>query len=466
MTLFMAKNGGRPMTVEVPYMFCTDSEVGANLLCNRNDQGADVYEMTSKWLERVDQNYVFTNFRRDRLVYSPQNVSLGKYSRYLGNVPNVYQQWLFNVYWYQNGYGFTTDQMDQYFGVGDPMFQNYWTMAVIDSSNHLVQQLAVPSVGYHARTPAGRWEYVGKNDPRNLRLSAADEATFAAQLKTVGGGGYTDLVYVPRGPGRSPYTVYDTQGYDNFTRVNEAGQFWDFYASMLALITSQTNFLGVDRGSDALRYSLPYYSTFNRELAPAFTAFWMEDFRGVSASLAKLPDGTATVRLPTFINAKDYVAGFTWPLTAGALTDEQGHALTTEPVTPATTWSARFYAQLWGMASFTQNFNLEFASFNQVFRLGSGENLSPSPGFDVVTFDDPLGGATYAALKSQTATSVAAAPAMILRGTEWKAKYAQAKATNMPVDGLTAAQWEGKLRDTVRSLEIMRGLYRVFGTAL
>ena len=305
--------GGANIPVEVPYMFCSDYEVGANLLCNRNDQGADVFEMTSKWMERFNQSYVFSNFRRDRLSYSPAAVASGKFGRFLGNIPNVYQQWLFNIFYLAKYYQLTPEEMDKYYGLGDPIWQNYWTMAVIDSTNLLMQQISIPSAGYHGKKADGTWEYVATGDPQNRRLETAAEAALKTDLARPQNGGYSDIAYVPRGPGRSMFTVYDTFGYDNFSRVNEAGHFWDVYAAMLALTTSETNFLGVDRGSDALRYSLPYYTTFNLELAPLFNNYWTQNAPYYSPQMAKQSDGTALIQLPTFIRAQDFIPGFVYP---------------------------------------------------------------------------------------------------------------------------------------------------------
>lgn len=447
--------------VEVPYMFCSDYEVGANLMCNRNDQGADVYEMTTKWLQRFNEMYPFLNFRRDKLLYSPSAVASRKFARYLGNVPNVYQQWLFNIHYLAKYYELSPEEMDKYYGLGDPIWQNYWTMAVVDSTNLLMQQLSIPSVGYHGQKADGTWEYVPTGDPTNVRLEPAAEADLINELR---GRGYNDVLYVPRGPGRSMYTVYDTFGYDNFYRVNEAGHFWDVYAAILALITSETNFLGVDRGSDALRYSLPYYLTFNKELAGVFNAYWTQNVPYYSAYIAKQPDGTGFVQQPIYLRAEEYVPGFVYPPVPPSPVDNNGNPMLLKKVAPVTTWSARFYAQLFSMAFFTSNFNMEFANFNNVYRLGAGDNLTPADGFEVVRFDDPFGGGyVYAALQKIGETNPPAAPYMVKQATTYAQKWSQAQSSGQPVDGLNAAQWEEKVRDSTRTMEMMRGMFDIFG---
>lgn len=459
-------SGGPAVPVEVPYMFCTDSEVGANLLCNRNDQGADVYEMTTKWIERFEQAYVFENFRRDRLSLSPDAVVNRKFGRYLGNVPNVYQQWLFTIFQLAKYYELTPEEMDKFYGLGDPIYQNYWTMAVMDSTNLLMKQFTIPSSGYHGKRTDGTWEYVGTGDLQNRRLDNAAEIALKTSLAMPANGGYADIVYVPRGPGRNMFTVYDTFGYDGFSRVNEAGHFWDVLSAMLALITSETNFLGVDRGSDALRYSLPYYLTFNLELAPFFNNYWTENRPYFSPNLAKQSDGTAFVQLTDYIRAENFIPGFVYPPAPVTPVDGNGAQMVFSKVAPVSTWTARFYAQFFSMAYFTANYNLEFASFNQVFRLGSGDNLTPAAGFSVVTYEDPFGGGyIYAAIKKTGATEPPAGAAMVERAATYRSKWELAISSNQPVDGKTAAQWETEVRQATRTLEMMRGLYEIFGRA-
>ncbi|MBX7098969.1 MAG: zinc-dependent metalloprotease [Myxococcaceae bacterium] len=461
-----------PIPVEVPYMFCTDSEVGANVVCNRNDQGADIYEMTSKWMERFENTYVFSNFRRDRLMLNPTSVFQGKFGRYLGNIPNVYQQWLFNIWFLQDAYQLTTEQMDEFFGLGDPIWQNYWTMAVVDSANLLMQQLSTPSAGYHGRRADGTWVFLPQNKAGLGRLTASAEADLSTFVKSTQGGGYTDLVYVPRGPGRSMYTQYDTEGYDFWTRTNEVGHFWDQVAALQALTTSQTNFLGVDRGSDALKYSLPYYMTFNKELSTVFGSLWTEDRSSYAGSLGKLSDGTAVIRPPTFIHAQDYIAGFDYPL---AQPTPIASNMVMESVEANPTWSTRFYSEIWAMMFFTDLFNQEYANLNQVYKLGAGEAVDPAPGFTVLTFPDQsnpalsaglpsnlLGGYVYAALKKNSTTTPVANVTIMNRANKQALNYLNAKNSGQPVGGLTADQWEGQLRETLRTMEMMRGLFNIF----
>jgi hypothetical protein len=286
--------------------------------------------------------------------------------------------------------------------------------------------------------------------------------------------GYTDVVYVPRGPGRSMFTQFSDTGWDFYTKTDEVGHFWDEAAALQALTTSTTNFLGVDRGSDALKYSLPYYLTFDLELAPLFSAVWTEDRSYYTSGLAKVGDGTAAVVAPVFLRGENYISGFDYPPPPPMLIDNTGNPLAMDQIEATPPWGTRFYAELLGMEYFTDNFNQEFAMFNQIFRLGSGENLTPADDFQVLSINDPFGGGyVYAAMKRTfDPKPFAAGPKMILQTQNDCTKWGDARnntpddpTDDHPVDGLSPAQWEGIVRQDVRNLEMMRGLYDVFGRA-
>ncbi len=449
---------GKP--VEVPYMFCANREAGANMACNLWDSGADYFEMTRDWIERYNEYYAFSNFKRDRYFFSPFSVLNRKLGRFTSNLPNVYHHWLFDIYLYQDAYELTSQEMEQYLGAGDPIFQNYWTMAVIDSVNHLLGELATPSVGYFGKSKAtGRWVHLEENNSNNTRFADGDEQTLKGQLTTGANAPYGEIVYVPRGPGRSMYTLFESEGYDFYRRVDEVGHFWDQYGALIALTQSDTNFIGVDSGADQLRYSLPYYMTFPKELSRAATSVWLEDGATLSSGLVKTGNGLASVEQPVFVRGENYIRGFQYPPLPVTHPDET--VAPTELVEASPPWSTRFYTQLFGMAYFTENLDQDFANQNRVFKLGSGESMTPAPGYKLETFADPFGGGyIYAAPSKDDGSAPVAAPRQILMAKDFKAKWDAAVSAG---DAFEAAKWEAKTRDAVRNLEMMRGLSSIFG---
>lgn len=460
------KNIAAGMPVEVPYMYCSDGEVGANLTCNRWDLGADIYEMTRDWISRYKDYYVFSNFKRDRYGFGPNSVYSRNWGRFIGNLPNVYHNWLFDIYFMQDGYKWTQEQLENSTGIGDPLYQNYNTMAVFDSINLMVGSLATPSPGYYGK-PQGEntWVRLEQNNARSTRFEqGSEDALFSAQMGA--GKPYEDIIYVPRGESvRSQYTLFEADGYDFFTRADEVGHFWDQYAFMQALTDSQTNFLGVDRGADALAYSLPYYMIFNKELASIFQAVWTDDTHKIAGSVVKTGPRIGTVMAPNLINASAFVENFNYPPAQVAPKSSAGVTLAAEPIRPTPSWGTRWYSEIYGMLYFTENYNQEYATYQQIFRVGTAEQISPSSEYSVVEFADPVefgGGYKYAAIhhNSLSGDSLPAGARMIQKANE---KYAEYQAETDP------ALKEGKLeevREHVRTLELMRGLYNMVGRVL
>jgi len=460
-----SKAQGAP--VEVPYMFCSDYEVGANPACNRWDQGADLYEITHDWISRFTDYYAFTNFKRDRYTFSPTTVLNRNLGRLLGNFPNVYQNWLFDIYFYQSYFmanppleNQTPDKvnaefLEDYMGFADPLTQNYQTMAVIDSTNVLLQQLVTPAAGYYGKNKAtGRWVYLTDNNLQNRRFTPEDEARLASRT-TGATGAYSDIAYVPRGSGRSMYTLFENDGYDFFTRPAEVGHFWDQYAALQAISASETNFLGVDRGGDRYKYSLPYYMTFPKQLTHVFNAMWSQRPDKIAANLVK-DDATdrnlARVVPANYLSGEDLIHGFAYPAAPTS-----GSVAPLEKVEAVTPWSTRFYAEMYSMAFFTDGLKFDYANQNQVFRLGSGEEVTPAAGYEVVSFADPFGGGfSYAALRKVGDVNPPVGAALILTANEYRTQW---NAATTPAD---KALWEGKMRDATRSLEIMRGMFKIF----
>lgn len=456
--------GGKDVPVEVPYMYCSDGEVGSNMMCNLHDQGVDPFELTSKWIERYEQAYVFENFRRDRFIFSPSSLLNRKFDRYLGNIPNIYQQWLIYLYQYVKYYHLSPEELFRYGLAGDPVYQNYWTMAVMDSTNLLMAQLSTPQAGYHGKNANGVWEYVGNGDNQNRRLGTTEENGLRATYATKG---YSDLVYVPRGPGRSMFSVYDTFGYDSFNRVNEVGHFWDSLAAIEALISSDSQFIGVDRAGDSQRYVLPYYDTFNEELARLFGIYTTraEEVPYYSPQLAKLDDGTAVIQKPVLVHGENFVPGFVYPPAQVTPVDGSGNPMALAPVVPLSSFTSRFYAEFLSIAYFRQSWDLQYANLNQVFILGSAGNVEPAAGFEVVKFSDPYGGQVYAALQPTGTTTPPGGAAAIARSNALLAKLTAAQGSpGGTFEGKTVAEWEAAVRDSVRTLELMRAFYDIFGT--
>jgi hypothetical protein len=144
-------------------------------------------------------------------------------------------------------------------------------------------------------------------------------------------------------------------------------------------------------------------------------------------------------------------------------TGQEVAALQGEAVDLNNWFTLQFYTALQGMAEFRSLYSLRFADRQQVFRVGSGEQVTPGPGMQVVTCQDPIGGHIYGALHDPTlaADKVGGAVRLI----QQCAQQAQAFLAQTP--GSTAynnARYE--LNNTIEWLNFLRAFYQQYGTNL
>ncbi len=86
--------------VNANFMFCTDHQIGEDILCNRFDQGSTVSEITWSLIDRYKKSYLRTHFRNDRLNYER---FLGKtvnslMFRYMLPIRRVIDEFMFKMY--------------------------------------------------------------------------------------------------------------------------------------------------------------------------------------------------------------------------------------------------------------------------------------------------------------------------------------------------------------------------------
>ena len=235
----------------------------------------------------------------------------------------------------------------------------------------------------------------------------------------------------------------------------------------MALISSDSQFIGVDRAGDSQRYVLTYYDPYHEELARLFGLYTTraEEVPYYSPQLAKLDDGTAVIQKPVLVHGENFVPGFVYPPAPVSPVDGSGNPMALSPVVPLSSFTSRFYAEFLSIAYFRQSWDLQYANLNQVFILGSSGNVNPAAGFEVVSFNDPYGGQVYAALQPICTTTPPGGAAAVARANALMTKLTNAQ--NDPsgkFEGKTVAEWEAAVRDAVRTLELMRSFYDIFGT--
>lgn len=468
--------------VEVPYMFCTDDHVGYVLSCNRFDRGPDYFEMTRQWLEDYWNSYYFSHFRRDRYLFSADRAVNGAFGAF-DSASMVYKHWVRQFY--NQGYG--GQQVLANYGV-DATLADTWTMASLDGVNDLIKVMSVPPSGtylYFDRNASGNsGRYFGCQDPttREQRscwaaVDQGDEFRFKdeAGADVLGqiyqyyyGAEYRQVgdwrrAWLGRGEGRRMYSRYDFRsGFGFFNRMVEVGHYYDQFGAMFAAVMPQAIFLDADDTSDQRRYYIPYYLVFGEELSRTFGNIWSnnEADRAPTVSYALDASGTPNPRRLTVthqnrIHGERYVQGFNYPLDPGTPPAD------TQPSSAAieTTWSARIYSIYLGMALFNVNYDLDYSKENQVFRVGSGESfpVQAGDGYELVTVDDPTSGARYGAIRSlaPNARMTPAVAAILQTRFRWQ-DYENAP----PADKTIYLEI---FKDGVRDLDMMRGMYAVYG---
>ena len=184
--------------VKVPYLACYDEYVDSVETCHRWDNGADAYEITSDYITRYKEYYVFTNFQRDRVGFSGFDVFERVATRYLLPLTNMYQHWLFN----------------SFSRPSNSPSGELALLAMIEGFYTNFNVIGTPSYGSFVKDDDGNYQQV----------------SFSMDVED------TDLT-IPRGEGRRQYSQFDWEegGYSVFRRVTESGHYYDQLAALIAL---------------------------------------------------------------------------------------------------------------------------------------------------------------------------------------------------------------------------------------
>jgi hypothetical protein len=285
----------------------------------------------------------------------------------------------------------------------------YATLAMQQGFETLWNALGTPAYGSYTKDPA----------TKAYRLTSLEQTADA------------DL-YIPPGIGKRTYTRYDYEsGYYLFDRVLEPGAFWTQLAALNAIVSSQSRLsIGQDGAADVRAFSIPYYLAFQNEVDNLFGSVIQEDSKFFAPQVVK---GQMVPRTLESAGAEDdaEVDGF---------------------VELDIQFSTKIYAMLYGSALLSVNYDLSFVQATQVALEGSGEVLTPGEGFTTVSFAHPKSGRIYSAYKPTTPD-----------GHRWIAAEIidQLNLIKLGSDQNKDFLMDGKVQD----LEIMRGMYKAFGSA-
>lgn len=507
--------GAAPI-LEVPYMFCTDDHVGGILSCNRFDRGPDYYEMARTELEDYHNYYFSSHFKRDRYHFSSRGAFNSSYGAF-SNVADIYKKWVFEFF-RKSGSGPEAEIRGSY--PLDPLLQDYWTMAVLDGINQHLNVMSVPPTGmfmYRSLAKGPQWDIVSEGDEYDA-LNATGRAKVQDYYRSNrNASGFADL---PRGLGRRMYSRYDYKsGFGFFNRMQEAGHYNDQMGAMFAAVIPDATFLGVDDYADFRRYNIPYYMVFKKELTDTFSALWgnQEELVRPIMYLKKNEIGQVrqdpvngacnagctiaeqdnkcvcpSVDWKRFVKGTDLVSGFEYPRETGKICSagQTTNCLTADQkpgqANIQLTWTSRIYAIYLGEALFRVNYDLDYAKANQIFKLGGSEQQTVAAGFHSVEVQDITTGARYAALEKNGAAPDST-PAVRTIGIAQEELTMVKNPSLCPLPPYLAyvgygcmgadeannpalveerrRYWTDVFRDTIRDLDLMRGMYQAYGKA-
>jgi Met-zincin len=487
--------------LRVPYMFCSDESAdGPVLSCNRFDRGPDYYEMVRTKLEDYWNYYVDTHFRRDAAFFSGSGALNRTYGTF-SFVSNSYKHW---VYEFLKQATPSQQQQTQY--KIDPMLQDTWTLAVLDGVNQHLNVMSVPPDGMfmfrNLRNTSPRWDLVTQGqdfDYLNPVGRQAIEDLYSSRY------GALDFVVLPRGLGRRMYSRYDYKsGYNFFTRMLEAGHYNDQVGAMFAAVSARTEFQGVDQTADSTRYNIPYYLVFRNEFQNTFSALWSQDEDKIRPILYKTIDNANQVQdnanlfWRVYVRGDDLFSGFNYPKALpGQCAPGQNPGGTNPPAcflpaqnaAPANiqlTWTSRIYSLYLGMALFRVNYDLDYAKANQIFKVGGGEAFTVAAGYHTVEVQDPVNGQRYVAIeKDGAAANATGAVKMISIARDYLsmvnapatcplpdylfyqgyACLAADQANNPSIIQDRKKYWTELFQDSIRDLDLQRGMYSLYGMA-
>jgi len=143
---------GRPA---VPYLFCSDEQADLNPDCQRYDQGADAYESLQSVMDTYWSYYIFNNFRRQRLGYSPEATAGRVHDRYFEKLQRANQIYALYRAVFTDIFGDNAG-FDAFWTRPDGM--GAWTVAVGASFELLTRVVTTPEPGTYVTRPRASGE--------------------------------------------------------------------------------------------------------------------------------------------------------------------------------------------------------------------------------------------------------------------------------------------------------------------
>jgi hypothetical protein len=355
-------------SVEVPYRFCSDELAGELPLCERWDSGVDNFEMVRNALSDYENYWVIWGQWHDSVLFNP-NIYYSRIMRVFGAVKHQMQWWATNYHRFNKN-----DWWKERFGVNwheDAVGGLAGAVAVADGVNTMVSAFGRPQPGYHGYRSV---DNVFEPTPMFSNLGYSHQ-TLISQVNC---------------DARPIYASYDYSGY--LPVPVRAGAIYERLAAYSMLGDPTTRFVATDQMNDIQRYLISYYSLFPKELTNVFG--------GMLANKTDLWGWHMTVDdegKPKNCVRRNVVG----PDAVNPGGGEEVWPFNPEPeyIFPTTRFRFPMLAAYYGLGLFLDSFDHSFVDVTRVYLEGHSTAITPNDDAEVVTFEDPLSGKVYKAVK-------------------------------------------------------------------
>ncbi|MCO4761999.1 MAG: zinc-dependent metalloprotease [Myxococcales bacterium] len=426
---------------EVPYRFCSDEYVMGTTTCNVYDEGVSSDEITKSALDQWRDHYVLNAFRRDRVDFNLGSYAFRAWFRYFQPVALQYQNWVFDQYDpdVATNPGVLWEWIVSYRGdvVGET--ETDWAKALhggLTASNAVKEGVA--TLAAVVATPEPGAYCLDTESNTYIQWSSATDMKTCDKVETCtlsddAEEGCADVT-IPFGTGRYMWTEYDSEtGYYFYERLRHAGAFYDKLAALEVMSDPSTYFIGVDSAQPINNYTLSMSIYFRSELTKLFGGYVAGKADNVAYRV-----GADRKLLPPDPFATDDPKAKLSPIEVPAM------------------YLLQPYAAFYGLAWLNANWDQTFHDTVKVWVEGSGEAVNLPADATVAVFNHPLNHRIYKAVKYSDPAIFSGGYELVARGVQ----KAEAFKKN-PKDAF--ARYE--LEDVTSAIELLRGLYDVFGYA-
>ena len=363
---------------EVPYRFCSDEYAGRLPTCERWDAGIDSYEIVRNMLEDYESYWPLWGYWHDSVLFYP-DLYYNRIVRVFRGVQMQMQWWASEAQrynhngWWKKRFGMPWDE-DPNGGLGG-------TTAVVDSLNTFAATFGRPQPGTHG---------YNSRDKVYEPLPYLQDTTYTK----------TKILSPINCEARELYPAWDYNGY--LPVAVRGGAIYERLVAYEVLADPTTYFIATDENDDLKKYLISYYNLFPVELTNLFGAMLANktDQWGWSMVLDadNVPAHCVRRQVKRMPGVDDPLAG---------VPAERIWSLQPEPeyTFPTTRFRIPMLAAYYGLSLFLDSFSHSFVDTTRVYVEGAGQALTPAlpagakPAEYIVTFDDPLSGKRYTALK-------------------------------------------------------------------